>query len=339
MKSTLLVISLLVALGGNAQSILFVNDNDLFPGNTDSVLTCLSMTTYGSTIDQWNIPDSGGVYPPDTYLDGFDLVIWYCSTDGAGLALWDGSAAGNNDLIDYIITGKPLWIIGVDALFQIYGTAPDAISAGDFAYDYMGVENYNAQSYGDDGSLGVDIVERLTGVPTTFPTAMTWIFPTHWWVDGVTSRAGALDMYQMGPTGYVLYGEVCMLDFFDSGNRVMSTFFDPALFASMDTCLNFMQGGIDYLLGGGAAVAENATAVDLEVYPNPASQSVTFTLSSGPSELRSIVIRDLSGRELVRKEVEGKKVQLDCENFASGTYLYVAESEDGIEFKGKLVVE
>lgn len=275
MKKILGALFVLFGFQLSAQNILIVNDNDLIAENTDSILAALDVSIY-SDYSFWNIPDSTDG-PSSAFMSDFDCVVWYCSTDGASLKLWDGSTSGNAELVDFIISGKPLWIIGVDALYEQYGTAGDAFASGEFAYDFMGLSSYDVQSYGDDGSLGVSQVDRLPSAPAYFPNTLTWIFATHWWVDGVTGRTGAINMYEMGPAGYALAGSICQIHFEDSGNSVMSTFFDPALVGDRGIRRDFLESGITYLLPADIGTNEIATQ-ELKIYPNPASTTVKIEL-------------------------------------------------------------
>jgi hypothetical protein len=72
-------------------------------------------------------------------------------------------------------------------------------------YDYLGIAQYDVQSYGDDGSLGVS--ELIPGgYMATFVDTIRWIFPTAWWVDGCTPVDARYSLFVMGPDDYVLNG-------------------------------------------------------------------------------------------------------------------------------------
>ncbi len=82
-----LLLLLLTAFGSAAwsQTILVVDDNNYFPSNTDTIITDLNGTTY-TQIDEWDIADEGAL-PDATLFENYDLVIWYCSSDGSDLNL------------------------------------------------------------------------------------------------------------------------------------------------------------------------------------------------------------------------------------------------------------
>ena len=92
MKKLLTLFAIVLFTQVKAQNILFVNDNDALAANTTSVLNALNSSTY-STYTYWSYPDSTTLLT-SAYMSTFDLVIWYASTDGVGLGIWDGSAVG-----------------------------------------------------------------------------------------------------------------------------------------------------------------------------------------------------------------------------------------------------
>lgn len=274
MKKQLLLFAFgIVSFSAAAQTVLVVDDNDYITENSDTLVANLAETTY-SNFDYWNVADS--TFTPDSeFLGDYDLVIWYASTDGDGLGFWDAAGtAGDPELISYIETGGRVWIIGADILYDGGYDVPTTFSAGDFVYDYMGVVSYDAQSYGDDGNMGVSKMEVTTEVPAYFPDELYWIFPTFWWADAVTSRDGAKDMYIMGPDSYVLYESVSMTHYRDGANNVMSTFFDPALINTPENRIAFLEHSIYYLMNFDLGIGEN-TLQTLTAYPNPATDRIT----------------------------------------------------------------
>lgn len=280
-----------------AQQILFVNDNDFITYNTDTIENDLSHTMYGSHIHYWSIPDSAGTAPTAPYMANYDLVIWYASTDGVGLKFWAGSTAGtgNPEIVNYAGSGKPLWIIGSDILYQEYGATATTFAAGDFAKDVMGLSSYDVQSYVDDGSTGCPEVDRTSAAPTTFPSIIKWQFSTLWYVDGCTPNATTLAMYQMGPSSYTLAGDKCMFHNTQSTQSVMSTFFDPALIDTFVNRASFMETGITYLLGS-TKTTNISHSINAKIYPNPATNTLNISFSK-PIEIGFTVdIRDLTGR-------------------------------------------
>jgi hypothetical protein len=118
----------------NSLNVLFVNDNSVFSYNTDTVVNTLNAT--GLTYDIFDARDSLRS-PTIAEMENYDLLIWYCSTDGVGNFLWNGNDTDNTDLMAYLETGGYLWVMGNDFLYDRYDT-PHTFSEGDFLYDYLG---------------------------------------------------------------------------------------------------------------------------------------------------------------------------------------------------------
>ena len=316
------------ALRTEAQHILLVNDNDNITYNTDTIKTDLLHTIYGS-YSYWSIPDSAYRVPSDTFMETFDLVIWYASTDGVGLKFWDSTNAGIPQVVNYCNTGRPMWIIGQDLLYDKYveGTS---FSPGYFAYDYMGLESYDVQSYNDDGGLGLPQADRIATASTLFPDSLKWEFSTLWYADGCTPQSTTLGIYEMGPASYVLAGRICMFHNHISGYSVMSTFFDPALMDSFDHRVTFLQNGITYLLGGTGA-PQVSTGNSFDAYPNPATHDVQFVWTSTVPQQLNIDLTDALGRRVshMRKSAQAGRNNWTCDlgAFNSGAYL-VSVSDD-----------
>jgi hypothetical protein len=336
MKHLYLLLFLSINTAINAQNILLVNDNDLIFDNTDSITDALDLSVYAGDYDYWNIPDSGGVYPTSSFMDNYNLIIWYCSTDGTGLKLWEDGVSGNDELVTHMLDGYPVWIIGADMLYQQYGSAPDAFSTGDFAYDYMGISNYNVQSYGDDGNLGVPQVDELSGGWGYFPDSLLWAFPTAWWVDGVTGLSGTESIYEMGPSSYALSGEVSMLRSQLNSVNVMSTFFDPALINNQTNRIDFLESGIAYLLMNLWGIDENEEPV-FTLYPNPVNEFRQVINRS--DQTAQLTINGVNGTLLLTKNIApGETLSLDLHEFATGVYIVKTMTASGDLWTEKLVI-
>lgn len=335
MNYLLLLLSLICAVNLSAQNILLVNDNDYILENTDSITDALNLSDYNNYV-LWSIPDSAGEYPASSYMATFDLVIWYCSTDGTGLLVWNGTSAGNEELVTHILDGHPVWVIGSDMLYAQYGAAPDAFVVSDFAYDFLGISNYNVQSYGDDGSLGVPQLDSMTGVPSYFPDSIAWTFSTYWWVDGVTGRSGTFPMYEMGPSSYILAGEVSMLHNTLDGVNVMTTLFDPALMNNQLNRITFLEAGITYLLP--ADLSTDADESELfQIFPNPTNGMVT--LKNIPANAEQITVTDLQGKivhHVLTANLDNEL--LDLSNLQSGIYQISLLTTNGISSHQKIIV-
>jgi hypothetical protein len=67
---------------------------------------------------------------------------------------------------------------------------------------------------------------------------------------------------------------------------------------------------------------------DLEVYPNPFTNSIQINLNQ--LEATEIKLTDIAGKEFLRKAVSGNKIQLELENeLSTGSYLIQVKMKDG----------
>lgn len=268
MKTSILLILFLSTFTISwSQTILFVDDNDFIIENSDSLVATLQASIYGA-FDYYKVADSA-MNPSAALLSNYDLVIWYASTDGSGLGFWNNGSAGDDDLITYLSSGGKAWVIGTDLLYAGgYGVDTNFVS-GDFAFDYLGLESYNSQSFGDDGGFGVENLILSLGTPNYFALSISWIFPTAWWVDGVTGRSGAKNIYEMGPdNSYSLYQSVSMLHYMDPTTNVLSSYFDPALISTHTDRKYFLEKSIYYMFNYDLGLTET-DHTKVEISPNP----------------------------------------------------------------------
>lgn len=295
------MLALLAMMGGlqaQAQiSILFVDDSDDAFGNAPYFASALD--SLGYTYTYYNAVDSAEA-PLDTYLAGFDLVIWHTSTDDSGLWFWNGLDEDNARLKAYLDQGGFLWVVGNDFLFDRYGAPAAAFQAGDFAYEYLGLSSYDVQSYGSDGSLGVPTVLPDTLQPISGLTALTWQFPTLWWADGVSLRDSAVAIYRMGGPSYVLADSVAAAWYDNGSSKVLSFFFDLSLAANFRQIRSTTSAVVSFF----QSLADSAsTAVDplfaqanLRISPNPVQHRLRCQFELQEAQVCTAQLLDLNGR-------------------------------------------
>lgn len=311
------------------QQILFVNDNDNITYNTDTIVNDLDHTTY-SGFHYWSIPDSAGATPSAVFMNTFDLVIWYSSTDGVGLKIWDASStSGNSELESYASGGKHLWIIGQDMLYQKYTTG-SVFTTGEFAKDYMGLTSYDVQSYTDDASMGCPQMERSTTASSLFPALLKWQFSTLWYADGCTPMATTKDIYKMGPSTYALSGRKSMFHNEAGGVSVMSTLFDPALIDTFVNRVDFLQKSITYILGTSATNNTFLNKEAITIFPNPVNDDYHLVVDVSRKQNVSVVITDIMGRTISTEVMALSSGKNDFKRPASGLVsgLYIVKLID-----------
>lgn len=326
MRGTLLLplfaAALVLPFGGLHGQVLFVNDNDNITFNTDTVLNDLAGT--GIAFDKYDIPAMG--VPPDaSVLGNYPVIIWYCSGDGAGLGFWETGVQA--DLVDHILAGNTLWVIGTDVLYAQYGGAPVSFSSGDFALDAMGLASYDVQSYGDDANAGCSQMDVVPGVAGQFAPTLLWSFPTIWWADGCTPALDAEAIYSMGPSSYVLFGAKAMIHYHPVGTSVMSTFFDPALIDTYPNRVLFLTQTLNYL-GIAASVAEQNDTGVLQLHLLPADNG--GLVLSCTANIREVEVHSSSGKLLRRSTVSGaRRVELPRNDMSSGLHLVTVTTASG----------
>ena len=181
--------------------LLLVNDNGYAPERMGVIKTALDNGGY--VYDTINTTSNGGS-PTFAEMSNYDVVIWYTGNDGVGLSFWNGNDTDNQHIKDYIDNGGMFWLQGLDWLYDKYGGAPDNFVAGDFVYDYLGIQEYHAQSHQDDGvtSDGVPQYDVVAGNPIFSLDPMTWVWSTMWNADAIVGAPGSTNLYMMGPAGY-----------------------------------------------------------------------------------------------------------------------------------------
>jgi Secretion system C-terminal sorting domain len=313
-----------------AQKILFVDDNDYILYNSDTIVNGIKSTNYSFT--NWNIEKNGGATPSLQKMLEYDIVIWYASTDGVLLNFWESNT---QDVIKkYIDSGKPFWVIGLDLLFAKYGVPPVQFFESEFAYDYLGIDNYKAQSYGNDGQKGCAQMDKSTLAPATFPAQLKWVFSTLWWADVCELAPLSKELYLMGPNNYELAGGVSMHYNQNEGRKVLCTFFDPALIDTYTNRVNFLKSAIDFLNIETSTSTVLAEA-NIKIYPNPA---VNFVIVQSDQPLDKIDIWSLDGRVVAAyngDDNQSKKIDLTTYN--SGVYLIECSYKNGQKSIHKLI--
>jgi len=332
----LLLALFIVPFHGKAQfKVLFVNDNGVYQSNTDTVMNALNHTGY--SYDIFNARDSLRS-PTTAEMSGYKLVIWYCSTDGVGNYFWNGTNTDNTDLIAYLQSGGSVWVMGNDFMYDRY-TTPSNFSAGDFVSDYLGIRQYFAQSYADDGGVGVSELD-LAYPGFSSLQKIHWIYATAWWIDACLPIGGAGEVYIMGPESYVLHGYSSAIWYAAPGHTTLSFFFDPAL---MDTYANRLALFGDVLRNFELITGSRSPGElpDLSIFPNPSREYIRITLPvSFRNKAVSLQLRDCCGRLVLENRFtwDGNETyKVGIKQLPSGLYTILACSGNEM-IRGKVIV-
>jgi hypothetical protein len=308
-------------------NILFVNDNAVNTSNTSMIIEAINETGYGLTIFD---AVENMASPTFDELMAYDLVIWYTSTDGVGLYLWNGIDEDNQELISYLEFGGNLWVMGNDFLYDRYATPWD-FSSGEFVYDYLGTSQYYAQSYGDDGNVGVAQLDLEAGQEITSLNPILWSFATAWWIDACLARAEAIPVYRMGPGDYMFDDYLSGIYYPTETYHTLSFFFDPAL---MDTDANRTALFTDVLSYFEALMTtdteeiENPSGNPIHVacYPNPAKN---FIHISTENSLGQIEVFNQAGQRIYLDSSRSASCQLNISEWDNGMYLVKISNDSG----------
>jgi hypothetical protein len=97
-----------------------------------------------------------------------------------------------------------------------------------------------------------------------------------------------------------------------------------------------------YILGEVSGLGEMATAQEVKVYPNPASEMTTLNITANKEEAITISLFNISGQQLLelhQPTVQGaNQIRVDTHTLPSGFYTYVIHSATG-KRTGKLVIQ
>ncbi len=280
------------------QRIMLVNDSKDQFGNVDTLLGAISDAGY--TADLFDATDLLRS-PTDDEMLAYELVIWYTSTDGVELNFWLQQDIDNGFLRSYLENSRSrLWVIGNDFLYDKYGAAPVMFEAGSFVHDHLGIGRYVAQSYGDDGGLGVPYLlrERPEGGDDT----LRWQFSTLWWADALEPVPGATTIYRMGgdpgyplrdlPAG-ILYEHPVY------GSKALTCAFDLSLLQTPALRRDAIGLAVD-LLRFASSVEPDRPALHIDCFPNPATRQLSFALPDRAGQQVACGLMSLTGQELFR---------------------------------------
>lgn len=315
MKQLILLLLLICNLQiSHAQfTILFVDDsNDQF-GNAELFDAVLDSLGYDVTYFD---AEGMGLSPSAQVMETFDLIIWHTSSNGVGLQFWNGNDEDNSEIKTYLNNGGKLWLVGLDFMFDRYGTPPDQFIAGDFPFDYLGIESYDAQSYGNDGNLGVPIAVPIPESPIPGLDTLSWLFSTLWWADAVNPRPESEVIYEFGEAPYVLNEAPTGIYYNDGNFAVLSYFFDLAVVRDFEMLKSATQPVLTFFEQLSTSVNEHiqSTVENPNVYPIPSHGPITVNFQTKEAGLVSIQIMDMYGK-LISTPVSNVKIEAGEQKF------------------------
>jgi hypothetical protein len=267
------------------------------------------------------------------------------------LKLWDVSNPNdytfNTPLMTYLDNGGIVWLQGLDFLYDIYGGAPDDFAEGQFVYDYMGISRYHAQSYADDGGMGVPQLDVVEGNGLCTFTPMTWVYTAMWYVDALALAPEAQPIYSLGPDGY-------MFDDYFAG--VYNQYSNAKIFTlATETARIDTEAHTDALFSQVLTYFESITpVVDLQpainkhqlvsLYPNPVKDVLHFSMDLKSASSVQLRIIDITGN-IVEERFFGTLPEGTHElvhrftgpDYSDGIYFYSLETDKQI-INGKIIL-
>jgi hypothetical protein len=67
-------------------------------------------------------------------------------------------------------------------------------------------------------------------------------------------------------------------------------------------------------------ISEELNGIDIDLYPNPATNNVVIRFSSMPDKSAQIILSDITGKQLLNQVVLSTKEILDIRSFSAGIY-------------------
>ena len=245
MMFLILLLSLAASLRAQDRlSILFVDDDNYSSGDhRPRIETAITDAGYSYTIFD---AQAQGRTPTAAEMAMYDLVFWYNANDGAGGYFWNGTDTLNMELKTYLDNGGMVWAMGNDIIYDMFGGAPDTFQAGDFLYDYFGVERYDAQSKADDGGSGVPMLLKAAGQEIASLDTVNWYVSGLWYGDGCTPVAGAVPVYEFGDASYSLAGLKTAIWYDNGTSKTMGTYFDAYYIDTAENRATFFKDILDH---------------------------------------------------------------------------------------------
>ncbi len=303
--------------------ILVIKDSEDTFGNTAYLASALDSLQVPYTYYDCSITGQ----PSLDLLNAQNLVIWHTSTWGQNLHLWEQTDQDNAALKAYL--SKPsanLWLIGNDFLFDRYASPPVTFAAGTFPFDYLGITNYKAQSYGDDGNLGVPFVKPAAPNPIANLGNVNWQFSTLWWADQCEIRPEATPVYLFGGTGYPLSNGITGWYFpRPNSSKVLTFAFDLSLAGEFSAMKQTVKAVLDWWRPKITAVSElNTVAAAVEVFPTVVSDFFTVQFKEptfGQVQIQLFDQRGIAVAQQTKLLVDGYRATVNIANsLTAGVY-------------------
>lgn len=344
---------------------LLVSDNPfLDPDNENSSSRMDRLKRFEEALDSlgqqyytWDIKERGGISSYEINYQKW-TIIW---TGFGSTNLPSPFEKGPHPIKDLLDAGGNLLIVDNDYLFT-HDYSNEVLTAGDFAYDYLGMQQgISDPDYGDrefSGHTGDPIGGNFSGGINIYPESISF----NAWFTGDQYASDWQDLLKPNDVAFpTFYNSYYDTDNFNSAIRYSNGTFATAFFAfSIETASDVdfegvLQATLDWLQQQNPTAIENPdnnvplTFVLEQNYPNPFNPNTTINFSiPGVSNVKIEVFNNLGQRikTLVNKSYTSgsystswKGLDNNNNNVASGIYYYKMSTGDHFEFKKMLLIK
>lgn len=217
--------------------------------------------------------------------------------------------------------------VAVSATFFAQVTVTYQIDVTDYVADGNTVSEFGIRIAGNFTTSGADAI--LDWSPSDDNSTLTDLGNNIWSID-VVYPAGSVGQtqtykYVNGNDWGMNEGDVALADCGEDDNNggFNRTLTIPAENAtvcfSWNNCVSCPTGSI-----------ANNTITSLSVYPNPATEFVTFSVELNNASVATVKVMDLAGRVITTQTLENNKVDVNVAHLAAGTYMYEVVAGDAV---------
>ena len=138
-------------------------------------------------------------------------------------------------------------------------------------------------------------------------------------------------------TGYIVGNGQIMLKTINGGEDWIEQplgnlyFLNDVFFADANTGYVAGENGTIFkTINGGISAAHDIEKEPFKIYPNPVTEQLTIETAQMKNE-NTLTISNIRGQELIRKQINDYKIQIDIGNLASGIYFVKLITDEKVE--------
>jgi hypothetical protein len=360
----------MIEVGEGAYPVFFDFDNDgdedLFVGTkgyynssgiADCMLKCYENTgTTTSPVFSLFTSDFAGIF--------HDML----NIRGIAPTFGDMDGDGDKDMIVGDVNGELFYFRkdpGSDTNFVLAQAHYMGIDVGTFAAPQIvdvdrdgkndlliGEQTGNVNYYHNDGTNAVpvfttpvtplfgNVIVTQTGFTTGYSTPMLYNDSGNY-VLLVGSERGFLfrfDNIDGNLTGTFTLTDSLYVSSYEGG-RIAPAAADVNSDGMLDVVIGNIAGGVSLFYGDNSVgVEELSIGTQFDMYPNPASEQITFEISEQLNGENVLAIFDLAGKKIMQEKITGQKTMIATAHLPNGIYICSFTNSDGFTVSKKLVI-